>query len=178
MDLYAKYLPYTPGLKILDLGCGPGTSTRFFREKDYLGIDIDKAYINSARCKHPGHQFECIDFTTLSKDSALVPKAGFDVILAYGLMHHLDDASCSAFFRTSHNVLRANGHIVCFDGCIYRNQSKIKKKIILSDRGKHIRQPSDLINIAETAGFTCNSKIEEESLLIPYSLLALSCIKQ
>jgi cyclopropane fatty-acyl-phospholipid synthase-like methyltransferase len=175
MDLYAKYLPYTPGLKILDLGCGPGTSTRFFRKEDYLGIDIDKDYIDSARSKHPDHQFECLDFTCFSNDSALVPKGGFDLILAYGLMHHLDDALCSAFFRTSHNVLRAKGHIVCFDGCVYRNQSRLKKKIILSDRGKHIRSPSDLTNIAEKAGFKCNSNIEEKSLSIPYSLLALSC---
>jgi len=122
MDLYAKYLPYTPGLKILDHGCGPGTSTGFFRKEDYLGIDIDKAYINNARSKYPGYQFEWVDFTTLSTDSSLVPNGGFDLILAYGLMHHLNDSLCNAFFRTSHNLLRAEGHIICFDGCTYENQ--------------------------------------------------------
>ena len=177
MDLYAKYLPYTPGFKILDLGCGPGTSTRFFREEDYLGIDIDKAYINNARSKYPGYRFECIDFTSLNEDSTLVPDGGFDLILAYGLMHHLDDTSCASFFTKSQSVLREQGHIICFDGCIYQHQSRIKKRIILSDRGKYVRHPADLISIAESAGFRCNSKIEEDSLLIPYSLLALSCTK-
>lgn len=177
LGLYAKHLPYTAGIKVLDLGCGPGTSTHFFRKEDYLGIDIDAAYINAAKSRYPAYSFECIDFTSLTIQSNLVPSGGFDLILAYGLMHHLDDTLCKQFFKKSHELLQPNGCIICFDGCIYPNQLKRKSFIVKADRGKHIRTPDELTTISEQAGFNCISTIEEDSLLIPYSLLALSARK-
>lgn len=177
LSLYAKHLPYTAGIKVLDLGCGPGTSTHFFRKEDYLGIDISKNYIDAAKLRHPDYSFECIDFTSLTTESHLVPSGGFNLILAYGLMHHLDDALCEVFFKKSFELLQPNGCIICFDGCIYPNQLKRKSIIVKADRGKYIRSPEKLIHLSELAGFNCVSTIEEDSLLIPYSLLALSARK-
>ena len=172
LSLYAKHLPYTAGIKVLDLGCGPGTSTHFFRKEDYLGIDISKNYIDAAKSRHPNYSFECIDFTSLTIESDLVPPGGFNLILAYGLMHHLDDALCEVFFKKSFELLQPNGCIICFDGCIYPNQLKRKSIIVKADRGKYIRSPEELIHLSELAGFNCVSTIEEDSLLIPYSLLS------
>ena len=39
--------------KILDLGCGPGTSARYFRSEDYVGIDISSEYLSDARKCNP-----------------------------------------------------------------------------------------------------------------------------
>ena len=44
LSLFAKYLPYTPGMKVLDLGCGPASSCMIFRPEDYLGIDTNENY--------------------------------------------------------------------------------------------------------------------------------------
>ena len=35
--------------RVLDVGCGPGTNTRYFEHADYLGLDINRGYIESAR---------------------------------------------------------------------------------------------------------------------------------
>lgn len=177
LSLYAKHLPYTAGIKVLDLGCGPGTSTHFFRKEDYLGIDISKDYIDAARSRHPTFSFECIDFTSLTSKSHLVPLGGFNLILAYGLMHHLDDNLCRQFFNKAHEILQPNGHIICFDGCIYPTQRKRKSIFVRADRGKFIRTPGELKSLSEQAGFNCISTIEEDSLLIPYSLQVLSARK-
>ena len=109
LNLYSKHLPYTAGVKVLDLGCGPGTSTHFFRKEDYLGIDIDKDYIDAAKSRYPNYSFECTDFTLLTPQSHLVPSDGFDLILAYGLMHHLDDDLCQKFFEKSNELLQQMG---------------------------------------------------------------------
>ena len=38
--------------RVLDVGCGPGTNTALFSGSDYLGIDINESYIESARRRH------------------------------------------------------------------------------------------------------------------------------
>jgi trans-aconitate methyltransferase len=38
--------------RVLDVGCGPGTNTRFFANSDYLGIDINPHYIGYARRRY------------------------------------------------------------------------------------------------------------------------------
>ena len=64
--LFSKYMPYTPGVKILDLGCGPATNTYLYCPGDYLGIDISDRYIKSAQRQFPNHKFMCCDLTKLT----------------------------------------------------------------------------------------------------------------
>ncbi len=130
LNLYSKYIPYTSGLNILDLGCGPGTSTNFFRPEDYLGIDISQQYVNEAEKKFPNHHFECMDFTSLTRGSKILPKKGLDIILAYGLIHHLNDDKAFSFFCKAHELLNTNGFIITFDGCIYEKQATIKSTFL------------------------------------------------
>ena len=35
--------------RVLDVGCGPGTNARWFNHTDYLGIDINRNYVEWAR---------------------------------------------------------------------------------------------------------------------------------
>src|SRR5260370_25127051 len=48
---------------VLDVGCGPGTNTHHFAGVDYLGIDFNPAYIETARRRH-SRQFLVADVTT------------------------------------------------------------------------------------------------------------------
>ena len=38
--------------RVLDVGCGPGTNTHYFEDAGYLGIDINRSYVDSARRRH------------------------------------------------------------------------------------------------------------------------------
>ena len=46
--------------RVLDVGCGPGTNSAEFVGLDYLGVDLNPAYIEHARRKHGG-RFEVAD---------------------------------------------------------------------------------------------------------------------
>lgn len=37
--------------RVLDVGCGPGTNTHHFVRSDYLGLDCNRGYVESARTK-------------------------------------------------------------------------------------------------------------------------------
>ena len=48
--------------RVLDVGCGPGTNTRFFPKSDYLGLDINPRYIDQAERRF-GKRFMVADVT-------------------------------------------------------------------------------------------------------------------
>lgn len=174
--LYSKYLPYTPGLKVLDLGCGPGTCTHLFQKEDYLGIDIDDSYIKYARTKYQDYQFQLVDFSSSSLSS--IPRASFDLIFAYGLFHHLDDETARKFLSNAHTALKLGGRMVCIDGCTFDGQTLLSRRITLADRGKYIRDPQILQSFAVEAGFIANIVLEKSAYSIPYSLMVMSLHKQ
>ena len=77
--------------RVLDVGCGPGTNSAEFDGLDYLGVDLNPAYIDHARRKHASH-FEVADVRTDS-----VPGKGtYDFVLVNSLLHHLDDVAASS----------------------------------------------------------------------------------
>jgi len=89
LSLYSRYLPYAPGIRVLDLGCGPGTACKFFKPDDYIGLDTNLKYIEYARDRHPEYTFLLGDF--VSSDTLDPSISNFELIFAMGLMHHLPD---------------------------------------------------------------------------------------
>ena len=171
--LFAKYCPYTPGMRVLDLGCGPGTATKFFKEDDYLGIDTSSEYIEVAKKRYPLHNFRCSDFGETHEE--LNREYGsFDIVVAMGLLHHIDDQTAQRYISCCRKILKPGGVLVTFDGCIYEGQSKVRRKVVMSDRGKFIRKKHEYFTLFDKQGFTVRGSIEEEVLLIPHTMLAIT----
>lgn len=163
--IFAKYLPYIPGDKILDLGCGPGTNSSFFQTKDYFGIDISSRYIKQAEVKSPNHKFICGNFLLLGKEW----DDSFDIILMSGLLHHLSDQLACEFIEKSYSVLKKGGRLIAIENCLHYKQSWIKRKIIMQDRGEFVRDKNDIDNLFKRSKFKAQLSIEEDLLLIPYT---------
>ena len=172
--LYARYLPYTPGIRVLDLGCGPGTSTGYFQSGDYTGLDISNEYLEYARKKFPTHRFVCEDFLLHENHE----HDTYDLIFAMGLFHHLPDELTKEFLRKALTLLPHGGRLVSMDGCTYPGQSRISRSIVKNDRGRYVRDSSTLIKLAESAGFDVHARIDTKAYAIPYSTLVLSLMKK
>ena len=76
-------------LSLLDLGCGNGRLGRFLASRwgerlDYLGIDGSEQILEIARAMGGGGRFARCD---LLRDE--LPSGPFDLVAAFGLMHHL-----------------------------------------------------------------------------------------
>ena len=173
-SLFSRYLPYTPGIKVLDLGCGPGTSAHYFNSRDYIGIDIDQKYILAASEKLPSYRFLHTDFLALEKN--YIPESGFDLILAMGVFHHLPDDLLKKYLNMARNILSSKGILLSLDGCTYQSQPYWHKKVVLNDRGQYIRDRDSLVSLIEGEGFSCNDSVEENVLLIPHSMLVISSV--
>ena len=115
--------------RVLDVGCGPGTNTQHFAHAEYLGIDFNPAYIESARQRH-GREFIVADVTTYE----VAPERRFDLILANSLLHHIDTANTERILAHLATLLTDDGHIHVLD-LVLPPRPTISRFLARADRG-------------------------------------------
>ena len=119
--------------RVLDVGCGPGTNTHHFAGADYLGIDFNPAYVESARRRH-GRQFVVADVTTYQ----VPPTQRYDLILANSLFHHIDDAGTRRILAHLATLLTQDGHVHVLD-LVLPEQPSVARLLARADRGDYPR---------------------------------------
>jgi SAM-dependent methyltransferase len=119
--------------RVLDVGCGPGTNTAHFAHADYLGIDFNASYIESARQRY-GREFVVADVTKYE----VAPDQRFDLILANSLFHHIDTASTSRILAHLATLLSDDGHVHVLD-LVLPERPSVSRLLARADRGEHPR---------------------------------------
>ena len=125
------------GDKLLDIGCGPARVLYFLDGVDYTGFDLSPEYIAMAQKLHGARgRFFC---RKVIRD-AWAGRAQFDLALASGVLHHLDDEEVLELFELTRSVLKPDGRLVTLDGCYVEGQSRLARRYLLSrDRGQFVR---------------------------------------
>jgi ubiquinone/menaquinone biosynthesis C-methylase UbiE len=96
--------------RIIDLGCGPGQTTRFLFEhgvSDLIGTDISTGMIQKARVLNPGIQFEVADMLALS-----YPDDSFGSAVAFYAIVHFTEAELKKAFAGIYRVLKDGGQFL------------------------------------------------------------------
>jgi SAM-dependent methyltransferase len=91
--------------RVLDVGCGPGTNTKHFAHVDYLGIDFNERYIESARRRH-GRDFIVADV----RNYRSAPGDRFDFVLANSFLHHLNTEDVLGILSHMRSLLAEDGY--------------------------------------------------------------------
>ena len=127
---------HKPNIKVLDIGCGPGSKTHFFLDTDYTGIDISESYIKRAKELYNGHEhikFYCMDAGRLL--SELGQEGEYDLAVMIGLLHHLTDDEADSALSQAARLLKPGGEFRSIDGVYASNQSRIARWFLRMDRG-------------------------------------------
>jgi trans-aconitate methyltransferase len=119
--------------RVLDVGCGPGTNTGHFAGADYLGLDFNPAYIESARRRY-GRRFEVADVTQYT----VPPDERFDLIFANSLFHHIDTPNTQRILRHLATLLTDDGHVHILD-LVMPPRASISRFLARADRGDYPR---------------------------------------
>jgi SAM-dependent methyltransferase len=163
------------GMKILDLGCGPATILKYLpRSISYVGIDISRRYIDSAKLKFSDRgSFYCLPLELLSEKF----KNAFDLVLGLGLLHHLDDDQANLFFNIASEALRTEGRCLTIDPCIVTGQPIFARLMIKMDRGQNIRLPLEYKELVGTTFEKVVQTVSHDKLRIPYTHHIMECWK-
>ncbi len=170
-----NYIRPQKGDRILDIGCGPGDLIPYLPEVEYLGFDISEEYITTAKKQFGSDNifFRCERVST----SNLSQQSYFDLVLAVGILHHLDEVEALELFQIAEAALKPGGRLITFDGVFVENQSPCAKWILSKDRGQNIRTKDEYIALASKIFSDISCSIRHDLLRIPYTHIILECIK-
>jgi SAM-dependent methyltransferase len=141
--------------RVLDVACGPGTNAPHFRNTEYLGLDINPAYVEQARRRY-GMRFEVADVTRWrARDGT------FDFVLVNSFFHHVDDQDSDRILSHLATLVAEDGHIHVLDLVLPPSASPARM-LARMDRGDHPR-PLDTWRALLTRHF-------REEVFEPYDL--------
>jgi SAM-dependent methyltransferase len=113
LDLAAREVGAPPQLSFLDVGCGPGETDRFLRDRvgRLAGVDVASRMLEQARRNNPWAEY---------RDSAPgepIPfeDASFDVCFAVCVFHHVPLDQRASLVGEMRRVCRSGGLIALFE---------------------------------------------------------------
>jgi len=169
----SEYVRPRTGDKVLDIGCGPGDMLGFLPGVDYLGFDVSREYIEAAKSRFGNRgRFLCADVSVASLEQE---RGQFDLVLATGVLHHLDDERADRMFELARAALRPAGRLITYDGCYVPGQSRLARWVLSKDRGKFVRHHDEYVRLASKHFSTVEPHVRHDLLRIPYTHLIMFC---
>jgi SAM-dependent methyltransferase len=154
-----------PGMKVLDVACGPGSLFPQLSETDYTGIDLNVQSIEHARELYGTQgRFVAGDVT-----KGLPGEAGsFDLVVVSALLHHLGDDEARKLFSSLQELLKPAGRIVTIDNVWLERQNSIARLFNHLDSGLNVRTPGQYEALVAHLPLQVESRLYRDLLRIPY----------
>jgi len=167
-----EYIRAAPGAHVLDLGCGPGTMLEHLPDVRYTGIDLNETYIRTARQRHQGRgTFVVGDVTAVD----FGPDESLDVVVAFGFLHHVSDATALEVMPRIKSVLKPEGRFVSLDPCFVRNQNVVARCLHRMDRGNHVRDVAGYLRLVSPVFGEVAHHVDHDLHVLPSTTLLMRC---
>lgn len=171
-DFVDRFLKPEPGDRVLDIGCGTAALLPLMPDVVYVGFDLSRDYIERARKTH-GARGE-FHHRALTADAAAEFEP-FDLIMAIGVLHHLDDQEAELLFQVAHGALRQGGRLITCDGTFVSGQSLTARTLLKLDRGRHVRSPEAYEAIARRVFPCVEASVHHDLNSYPYTHCVMNC---
>jgi len=170
------FFEHKPGIKVLDVGCGPATTTQYFLDAHYTGIDLSSEYIKTANKKYQHQEnikFICSDVNIFfNAENAYSEK--FDLVFMSGVLHHLNDTEAENVLFSISKLLKPDGEFRSLDNVFVDNQSRFEKWLLRNDRGKYVRVISEYEKLIVKHFPEASYTLRHDLLRIPYTHIIFS----
>lgn len=163
--LVDEYVKPNPGDRLLDIGCGPASMLPYLDKVDYTGLDLEANFVEQARAKY-GSRATFIHARV--QDLAEKLHGQFDLAIAIGVLHHLDDGEARELFRAVGKLLKAGGRLIVSDPVSRPGQNPLARLVMALDRGKSIRNKEGYAALAGTELERIQTEVRSDFLRIPY----------
>lgn len=158
----------------MDIGCGTGDMLNYLHGVEYVGFDNNQKYIKAAQKKYARRG--TFVYESIS-ENALEGHAGFDIVIAKGVMHHLNNDLVIKMLKLAKNKLRENGRLITIDGCFIPSQNWAARLLLSFDRGKYVRSEDGYLNLVSSVFPIFRHTIRQNQLRLPYTHIVIECFK-
>ena len=161
---------------VLDFGCGIGYHSEEYANSEYLGIEPLQGCVDKAKdmFSRPRATFIVGDHQTLKS----IPDSSFEVIIALGVLHHIDNRTFAEFLREALRILKPGGRLTTFDPVFHPNQTLLSRWVVARDRGEWVRTTEEyLLPVMDSFQGNVSYKIYERLLRIPYDHIHMEARK-
>ena len=163
----SEYVRPLEGCRILDIGCGTSEILDFLpKTVEYHGYDLSSKYICAAERKYGGRgTWHCSSVMDMQLDHF----GTFDIVMANGLFHHLDDREANHLASIASQALKPGGRFCSLDNCYVANQNPIARFLISRDRGQNVRAPEGYVALIKPHFKSVKVFTRHDLLRVPYS---------
>ena len=139
---WQKILPFLPKkkIKVLDIACGNARLADFLSEKkvdfEYLGLDNSAALLNLARKDLKLINFDLVANYLENGTISWPVKSKFDLVVAFGLSHHLASEKLRQAFINSLTELLTKDGLVVISNWQFATEERFKKNILTLEKIK------------------------------------------
>ena len=164
-----------PGESVLDIGCGTGSFLESLPEDVvYTGFDISEDYITEARTKF-GDRATFVHAAVGEKPE--LGEGRFDLAIAVGVLHHLDDPEAVNLFELAASALKPDGRLVTIDPVFDDGQSRMARWLISRDRGQNVRTEEAYKALIPGDFSQREAEVLYDLIRIPYTHCVMTCGK-
>lgn len=162
------------GFKVVDVGCGPGTSLRHIPDDiEYYGFDPSEDYIARAKANYSDRgEFVCGNMEQFISERPEL-RGKVDLVLTNGVLHHVDDATAMSILKCSHELLSPGGRFVALEPTFLRHHSLLSKWIIGQDRGQGVRQEKEWKRLLSEVFAEFETSVVTGLIRLPYTHIIL-----
>ena len=176
-EYLARYLGDVSGMTILDLGCGTSTILRYLPDTvSYLGVEPSEQYVQRAIREYDGRG-RWIIRTASELETHQELHGCYDLVMANGVFHHLNDDEAYQMAKVAHMLLRPGGRFVTIDCSVVEGMKSYGRLLTNMDRGKFVRTPSEYRTLAHEYFPGCNISIDSGMSRLGYVYTVLSGVK-
>lgn len=169
-----NYMKPSNGDNILDIGCGPAEILNYLPEVNYWGFDISEIYIAKAKSKFQRFGTFCCKNLTV-QDLGNLPE--FDIVIATGVLHHLDDVEAKKLVCLAYKALKPGGRFVTVDPCLQKGQNPVARFLIKLDRGQNVRNHKAYVDLVSSIFQKIDTEVRHRAW-IPYTHCYMECTRE
>lgn len=166
-----EFVRPSTGERVLDIGCAAGALCGYMPPGvSYVGVDISERYVAAARRRFGDRgTFVWADIASFEPPHG----EAFDVVMAYGVFHHLDDGHARSALKVARETMKPDGRLVVAEPCLLPGQGRIEAFLVRHDRGKFVRTPQEYSELAEAFFPEVRTRFVSGTYRIPYTLVVV-----